>query len=104
VLVPPSNDPIVLDIDEVKEAQSQRLIFSGVKDPLIPHLVKKKITKEMWEALKNIYEAKNENCKMKLKDKLHSIKMTNGESVVPYLTRLAQVKDELTSVGKFISD
>jgi hypothetical protein len=32
-----------------------------VKDHLIPHLAEKKTTKEMWDALKNLYEAKNEN-------------------------------------------
>jgi hypothetical protein len=78
--------------------------LDGVKDPLIPHLAEKKTTKEMWEALKNLYEAKNGNRKMALKDKLHSIKMTKGESVVPYLTWLAQVKDELVAVGEVISD
>jgi hypothetical protein len=103
VIVPP-NDPISLDIHEFKEAKSQRLILDGVRDPLIPHLAKKKTAKEMCEALKNQYEAKNENRKMELKDKLHSIKMTMGESVVPYLTCLAQVKDELVVVGEVILD
>jgi hypothetical protein len=41
---------------------------------------------------------------MALKDKLHSIKMTKGESVVPYLTRLAQLKDVLAVVGEVMSD
>jgi hypothetical protein len=58
----------------------------------------------MWEALKNLYESKNENHKMALKDKLHSIKMTMGENLVPYITRLAQVKDELVVVEEVISD
>jgi hypothetical protein len=78
--------------------------LDGVRDPLIPHLIEKKTTKEMWEALKNLYEAKNEKRKMALKDKMHSIKSTMGEGVVPYLTRLAQVKDELEVVGEVISD
>jgi hypothetical protein len=54
--------------------------------------------------LKNLYEAKNEKCKMTLKDKLHSIKMTKGEIMVPYLTQLAHVNDEWAVVGEFISD
>jgi hypothetical protein len=41
VIVPPSNDPIALDIHEVKEAKAQRLILDGVRDPLIPHLAEK---------------------------------------------------------------
>jgi hypothetical protein len=104
IVVVPSTNPVALDLLEVKEAKAQRLILDGVKDHLIPHLAEKKTTKEMWNALKNLYEVKNENRKMALKDKLHDTKMGKGESVVSYLTRVAQVKDELAVVGEVISD
>jgi len=100
----PTNDPIALDVHEVREAKAQRLILDGVKDPLIPHLAEKKTANDMWETLKKLYEAKNENRKMALKIRLHDIKMAKGESVVSYLTRVAQVKDELAAVGETISD
>ena len=103
VLVPTS-DPIALDLHEVKEARAQRIILDGVKDHLIPHLAEKLTAKEMWDALKNLYEAKNENRKMALKDKLHSTRMAKGDSVASYLTRVAQVKDELAVVGEVIVD
>jgi hypothetical protein len=45
VIVPPSNNPIELDIHDFKEAKSQRLILDGVRDPLIPHLAEKKTNK-----------------------------------------------------------
>ncbi len=101
--VPPV-DPVALDVYEVREAKAQRIILDGVKDALIPHLAEKKTAFEMWETLKNLYEAKNENRKMALKDKLHAIKMTKGENVVSFLTRLSKVKDELSAVGEVISD
>ena len=41
---------------------------------------------------------------MVLKDKLHNVKMTKDESVISYLTRVAQVKDELAVVGKTVLD
>jgi hypothetical protein len=104
IVVVPSIDPIALDLHEVKEAKDQRLILDGVKDHLIPHLDEKKTTKEMWDALKKLYEANNENWKMALKDKLHDTKMSKGESVASYLTRVAQVKYELAAVGEVISD
>jgi 2-phosphoglycerate kinase len=100
IVVVPSVEPIDLDLHEVKEAKSQRIILDGVKDHLIPHLAEKKTTKEMWDALKNLYEVKNENQKMALKDKLHDTKMGKGESVSSYLTWVAQVKDELVAVGR----
>jgi hypothetical protein len=61
VVAPPATDPIYLDLHEVKEAKAHRIILDGVKDHLIPHLAKKKTAKEMWDALKNLFEAKIEN-------------------------------------------
>ena len=58
----------------------------------------------MWDALKNLFEVKNENQKMALKDKLHDTKTGKGESVSSYLTWVAQVKDELVAVGEVISE
>ena len=60
IRVPIPVDPIVLDLHEVKEAKAQRIILDGVKDHLIPHLAERKIAKEMWDTLQNLYEAKNE--------------------------------------------
>jgi hypothetical protein len=104
VVVVPTTDLVALDLHDVKEAKPQRIILDGVKDHLIPHLAKKKTTKEMWDALKNLFEVKNENRKMALKAKLHDTKMGKEESVSFYLTHVAQVKDELVVVGKVISD
>ena len=73
---------------EAHQARAQRIILDGVKDHLIPHLAEKKTTKEMWDTLTKLFEAKNENQKMDLKDKLHSIKMKNDEGVSSYLTRV----------------
>jgi len=39
----------------------------------------------MWGVLKNLYEAKNENRKMILKEKLHVMKMLKEDSVTSYL-------------------
>jgi 2-phosphoglycerate kinase len=100
----PTSHPIAVDLHEVKEARAQRIILDVVKDHLIPHLVEKQTAKEMWDALKKLYEAKNENMKMTLKDKLHSTKMVKGESVTSYLTRVARVKDELAAIGEVILD
>jgi hypothetical protein len=103
VVMVPATDLVALDLHEVKEAKAQRIIIDGVKDHLIPHLAKKKTTKE-WDALKNLFEAKNENQKMDLKAKLNDTKMGKEESVSSYLTQVAQVKDELVVVGEVISN
>jgi hypothetical protein len=104
VVVAPTTNPVALDLHEVKEEKAQRIILDSVKDPLIPHLSEKKTTYDMWEALKNLFEAKNANQKMTLKDKMHDSKMDKGEDVASYLTHLAQVKDKLGVVGEIISE
>ena len=58
----------------------------------------------MWDTLNQLCEAKNENRKMALKNKLHNVKMNKDEGVASYLTRVAQVKDELAIVGDIIPD
>jgi hypothetical protein len=82
----PASNPIALDVHEVKEAKTQRNILDKVRDHLIPHLDEKKRAKEIWDALKSLYEAKNENRKMVLQEKLHSARMAKGENVATYLT------------------
>jgi hypothetical protein len=104
VVVVPTIDPVALDLYEVKKAKSQRIILDGVKDDLIPHLAEKKTTKEMWDALKYLFEANNENRKMALKSKLHDTKMSKEKSVSFYLPWVAQVKDKLAPVGEVILD
>jgi hypothetical protein len=86
-VIVPSSDPISLDLHEVKEERVQRIILNGVKDHLIPHLVEKQTTKEIWDPLINLYEKKSENRKMALRDKIHNARMAKGESVASYLIK-----------------
>ena len=71
---------------EALEARAHRVVLDGVKDHLIPHLAEKKTINDMWDVLKQLFEAKNKNYKMALKEKLHSVKMNKDESVTSYLT------------------
>ena len=82
----PDTYPVYLDIHKVKEAESQRLIMDGIRDNLIPHVAEKKTTYEMWNTLKGLYEAKNENWIMALKETLQGTKMEKGEGVAYFLT------------------
>jgi hypothetical protein len=95
----PVHNPIALDLHEVKEARTQRILLDGVKDHLIPHLDEKKTAKEMWDAMTKLYQSDNQKRKMALRDKLHATKIARGEGVTSYLTRLTQFRDELAAVG-----
>ena len=73
--------------------------MDGVKHHIVPHLSGDKTTLEMWKDLESLYQNKNENRRMVLQERMRSTKMTKGEGVVPYLTRLTQIRDELGAIG-----
>ena len=83
-----------------KCTKAKRLILDGVKDHVIPHVRGKDHGFEVWEALTNLYQSSNENRKMALRDKMKAIKMKGSESVVTYLSRYTNVRDELAAIGE----
>eukprot|EP00253_Pinus_taeda_P034619 PITA_34619 len=107
IMVHTTQDPVVVLTDATqladynKKNKSKRLILDGVKDHCISHVRGKRNAHEMWTALSNLYQNTNENRKMVLKEKLKTIKMGN-DSAAKYLTKIANVRDELTAVGKVI--
>jgi hypothetical protein len=102
-MIPPT-DPAQLVIHNQKDVKARRIILDGVKDHLIPHLSGKTTTRDMWEALKGLFQSKNENRKMVLREKLIDTKMTGSDTVTTYLTRIRQVRDELAAIGETMDD
>jgi len=86
------------------EAKAKSLILDGIKDHVVPHLSGKTTAKDMWKALSDLYQNKNENKVMAQRKQLHGTKMAKGEGVIPYLTRITQIRDELAAVGEKTED
>jgi len=53
----------------------------------------------MYDALARMYEGRNINRKMNLRAELKSTKMSHGESIQDYFTRVSQFKEKLEAVG-----
>ena len=53
----------------------------------------------MYDALSRMYEGRNINRKMNLRAQLKSIKMSHGESIQNYFTRVSQIKEQLEAIG-----
>ena len=87
-----------------KNAKAKRLILDGIKDHVILHVRGKDHTFEVWESLTNLYQSSNENRKMALKDKMEAIRMKGSESVVTYLSRFIDVRDELAAIGETVTE
>jgi hypothetical protein len=86
------------------EAKAKSLILDGIKDHVVPHLSGKVEAKDMWKALSDLYQNKNENKVIALRKQLHGTKMAKGEGLIPYLTRITQIRDELAVVGEKTED
>jgi hypothetical protein len=59
-----------------------------VKDHLVPNIGEKRIAHEMWAHLKGLFEANHESKIMALKERIQHTKMSKGESVTGYLTKV----------------
>ena len=53
----------------------------------------------MYDTLSKMYEGKNINKKMNLRDQLKGTKMRKGESIQDYFTRISQLKYKLSAIG-----
>jgi hypothetical protein len=84
--------------------KAKRIILDGVKDHLISHLSRKTTARDMQEALKSLFQSKNENHKMVLREKLKDTKVIGSDTVTTYLTWIRQVRDELIAIREAVDD
>ena len=78
--------------------KSKRISAYSINDHLIPHVSSFKTPKEVFDALTNIFEAKNINQKMTLRNQLKNVKIQNSYTTQSYFTRVAQIKEQLEAV------
>jgi hypothetical protein len=103
-VVTPPTDPTTLEAHNKKEIKAERVLLDSMKDHLIPHLTEKKMTKEMFDALVSLFQSKNMNRKMVLRNKLRSMQMSRYDNVTSYLMRITQVHDQLAAIGEKMED
>jgi hypothetical protein len=101
--ITPPRDLIALGAHN-KEIKAERVLLDYVKDHLIPHIKKKKTSKEIFDALVSLFQSKNMNRNMILRNKLRSVQMSRSNNVTIYLMRITQVCDELAAIGQKTED
>ena len=84
-ILTPFIDSTPLATHNQKDVKARRIILDAIKDHVIPHLSRKKTTREMWEALTKLYQNDNQNRKMVLREKLRDIEMSKSDTVASYL-------------------
>ena len=78
--------------------RAKRIKTDSIKDHLIPQVSYKDTPKEMFDALPRMYEGININWKMNFRAQLKSTKMSKGESIHEYFTRVSQFEEQLESI------
>jgi hypothetical protein len=74
--VAPSTYPKDLVDHELKDVKSKRIILYVVKDHLISHIFEKNSSREMLVSMANIFQSRNTNRNMVLRENPRDTKMT----------------------------
>ena len=77
----------------------KRIIVDPRKDHLIPQVSSKNTPKEIFDALSSLFEGRNVNRRMTLRNQLKSVKIQKDETMQSYFTRLPKIKEQLESIG-----
>jgi hypothetical protein len=102
---------ILESIDDAKKSQwrkndakARKIIIYSVRDHLIPHISNLKTTKNMYNALKKLFESNNTNRALALRHHLRNLKMTKSDIVATFFMKISEIRDKMGAIGEIISD
>ena len=93
VQVPEGDEAKVLHKKNLVKAKN--IITDSIKDHLIPQASSLKTPKEMFDSLTKLFEGKNINQKMTLRNQLKNVNIHNVDTIQSYFTRVSQIKNNL---------
>ena len=105
-----SGEVPVLGGDDAKALQKKRfvmdkrIIADSIKDHLIPQVSFLKKPKKMFDSRTKLFEGKNINQKMNLRNQLKNVKIQNVETIQYYFTRVSQIKEQLEAVDEEVEN
>ena len=91
-------------IHNKKLIKAKSIIAYFIKDHLIPHVSYLKTPKEVFDALMKLFEGKNINRKITLRNQLKNVQIQNLETMQSYFTSVSQIKEQLESVKENIEE
>ena len=102
VLVPEKDEEKALHKKNM--VMEKRIIANSIKDHLIPQVSSLKTPKAMFDALNKLFEGKNINRKMTMRNQLKNVKIQNVETIQSYFTRVSQIKEQLEAVDEEVEN
>lgn len=87
--------------DERNEADAMALAYIGlsVRAHHLPVIARSETAKEAWETLEKLYKDKSNAKRLQLKRELTQLQMAAGESVIKYVARAENIRDQLQAAG-----
>ena len=79
-----------------------RIIANSIKDHLIPRVSSKNTPKEMFDVLTSLFEGKNINRRMTLRNQLKDVKIQKAKTMQSYFLRVSHIKEQLESIGDMV--
>ena len=86
------------------DRKARAIIGLSLSDEHLEHVRDVETAKEMWTAIKNVFERHTLLNKLSARRKFYTVTMENGEKVLTYLNRVKQLSATLKSMGVEIDD
>ena len=87
-----------------EEGAAMRMIAASVPDHIFNRVKSHTTTRDIWEAIKGIYQTRSKMITVDLGKKLSSTKLEEDGDARAHLTKLSQLREELSAIGKTIDD
>jgi hypothetical protein len=84
------------------DINAMSIIVDSIKDHLIPY-IHIDSSKNMYDALTNLFSVRNIEQIMSLKNKLHDMKMNDDDSITSYFVRISQLIYQIQAIEEITS-
>jgi putative lipoic acid-binding regulatory protein len=95
---------VVMENFKDNDINAMTIIVDSAKDHLIPYISHLDSSKKIYDALTNLFSARNIGQVMSLKNELRDMKMNHDDSITSYLVRISQLRDQLQAIEEIISE
>ena len=83
--------------------KAKKIMVDSVTDQLVPQVSSLKIPM-LFYSLTKLFEGKNINQNMTLRNQLKKVKIQNAETIQSYFTRVSQIKEQLVAVKEEVKN
>jgi hypothetical protein len=86
------------------DINAMSIIVDSIKNHPIPYISHLDLSKNMYDALTNLFSIRNIGQVMSLKNELCDMKMNDDDSITSYFVRISQLRYQLQAIEEIISE